>query len=156
MAGGGWSESAGFFDFDNDGKLDLFVVRYLDWNFERSKSCGGEIQSYCPPGEFPAISNILYHNRGDGTFEDVSVKSGIAALKGHGLGVAFADYDGDGFTDIFVTNDVVDHLLLHNNGDGTFSDRALDSGAALTGDGKLMAGMGVVFQDYDNDDRPDW
>lgn len=155
VAGGGWSESAGFFDYDNDGKLDLFVVRYLDWNFERSKSCGGDIQSYCPPGEFPPVSNILYHNRGDGTFEDVSAKSGIGVLKGHGLGLAFADYDGDGFTDIFVTNDVVDHFLFHNNGDGTFSERGLDAGAALTGDGKLMAGMGVVFQDYDNDGRPD-
>jgi len=155
VAGGGWSVSAGFFDYDNDGRLDLFVTRYLDWDPKRSKSCGNSIPAYCPPGEFPAVSNILYHNRGDGTFEDVSVPSGIAAKKGHGLGVAFADYDGDGFTDIFVANDVVEQFLFHNNGNGTFTERALDAGVALTTDGKMISGMGVVFQDYDNDGRPD-
>ena len=108
VAGGGWSVSAGFLDYDNDGKLDLFVTHYLDWDMKRSKPCGVVVRQYCPPGEFPSVSNILYHNRGDGTFEDVSVKSGIAASKGNGLGVAFADYDGDGFTDIFVANDVVE------------------------------------------------
>lgn len=155
VAAGGWSVSAGFLDYDNDGKLDLFVTRYLDWSFEKSKTCGTGKATYCPPGEFPAISNILYHNRGDGTFEDVSVSSGIAALKGHGLGVAFADYDDDGFTDIFVANDVTDQFLFHNNGNGTFSEVGLDSGAALTNDGKMLSGMGVVFQDYDNDLKPD-
>src|SRR6201996_4405471 len=155
VAGGGWSASAGFFDFDNDGKLDLFVTRYLDWSIERSKTCGAERPTYCPPGEFPAVSNILYHNRGDGTFEDVSESSGIAAKKGHGLGVAFADYDGDGFTDIFVANDVAPQFLFHNNGNGTFSEAGLDSGAALTSNGKMLSGMGVAFQDYDNDGLPD-
>jgi hypothetical protein len=155
VAGGGWSVSAGFFDYDNDGKLDLFVTRYLDWDMQHSKFCGKGTPAYCPPGDFPAISNILYHNRGDGTFEDVSVKSGIAAKKGHGLGVAFADYDEDGFTDIVVTNDVVEQYLFHNNGNGTFTERASDAGAALTADGKMLSGMGVVFQDYDNDGRPD-
>jgi enediyne biosynthesis protein E4 len=155
VAGGGWSVSAGFFDYDNDGKLDLFVTRYLDWDTRRSKFCGNATPAYCPPGEFPAISNILYHNRGDGTFEDVSVPSGIAAKKGHALGVAFADYDEDGFTDLFVANDVVEQYLFHNNGNGTFSERALEAGAALTADGKMISGMGVVFQDYDNDGRPD-
>jgi enediyne biosynthesis protein E4 len=155
VAGGGWSASAGFFDYDNDGKLDLFVTRYLDWDMKRSKPCGAVVRQYCPPGEFPPVSSILYHNRGDGTFEDVSVKSGIAAKKGNGLGVAFADYDGDGFTDIFVANDVVEQFLFHNNGDGTFTERGLDAGVALTADGKKLSGMGVVFQDYDNDGRPD-
>jgi enediyne biosynthesis protein E4 len=155
VAGGGWSVSAGFLDYDNDGKLDLFVTRYLDWDTERSKPCGVAIQQYCPPGEFPGISNILYHNRGDGTFEDVSVKSGIAAKKGNGLGVAFADYDGDGFTDIFVANDVAEQFLFHNNGNGTFTEQGLDAGVALTADGKKLSGMGVVFQDYDNDGLPD-
>jgi len=155
VAGGGWSVSAGFFDYDNDGKLDLFVTRYLDWSVESSKTCGAERPTYCPPGEFPAISNILYHNRGDGTFEDVSVSSGIAAKKGHGLGVAFADYDGDGYADIFVANDVTNQFLFHNNGNGTFAETAFDSGAALTNDGKMLSGMGVAFQDYDNDRRPD-
>src|ERR1700678_4214254 len=152
---GGWSCSAGFFDYDNDGRLDLFVTRYLDWSVESSKTCGSERPTYCPPGSFPAITNILYHNRGDGTFEDVSVASGIAAKKGHGLGVAFADYDGDGFTDIFVANDVTDQFLFHNNGNGTFTECGLDSGAALSENGRMPSGMGVVFQDYDNDGRPD-
>jgi len=156
VAAGGWSVSAGFFDYDNDGKLDLFVARYLDWSIEKSKICGNEkAPMYCPPGEFPAVANILYHNRGDGTFEDVSVPSGIAAKKGHGLGVAFADYDGDGYTDIFVANDVTNQFLFHNNGNGTFTETALDAGAALTNDGKMLSGMGVAFQDYDNDGLPD-
>src|ERR1700739_3604299 len=155
VAAGGWSVSAGFFDYDNDGKLDLFVTRYMDWDSDHNKICGSEKPTYCPPGEFPAVSNILYHNRGDGTFEDVSAASGIAAKKGHGLGVAFADYDGDGFTDIFVANDVTNQFLFHNNGNGTFTECALESGAALTSDGKMLSGMGVVFQDYDNDGLPD-
>ncbi len=155
VAAGGWSTSAGFFDFDNDGKLDLFVTRYLDWTVSNSKTCGAEKPTYCPPGEFPAISNILYHNRGDGSFEDVSVASGIAAKKGHGLGVAFADYDGDGFTDVFVANDVTNQFLFHNNGNGTFTESGLDAGVALTSDGKMLSGMGVAFQDYDNDALPD-
>src|SRR5271169_4731116 len=155
VAAGGWSVSAGFFDYDNDGRLDLFVTRYLDWSVEKSKTCGSERATYCPPGTFPAITNVLYHNRGDGTFEDVSIASGIAAKKGHGLGVAFADYDGDGFTDIFVANDATDQFLFHNNGNGKFSEVALDSGAALNNSGKMPSGMGVVFQDYDNDGLPD-
>jgi hypothetical protein len=155
VAAGGWSASAGFFDYDNDGRLDLFVTRYLDWTVEKSKTCGSERPTYCPPGEFPGITNILYHNRGDGTFEDVSVFSGIAAKKGHGLGVAFADYDGDGFTDIFVANDVTNQFLFHNNGNGTFTECGLESGAALSENGKMLSGMGVVFQDYDNDGLPD-
>src|ERR1700721_3709625 len=110
---------------------------------------------YCPPGEFGSTTNILYHNRGDGTFEDVSVASGIAAEKGHGLGVAFADYDGDGFTDIFVANDATDQFLFRNNGNGSFTECGLDSGAALSENGRMPSGMGVVFQDYDNDGRPD-
>jgi enediyne biosynthesis protein E4 len=155
VAAGGWSVSAGFLDYDNDGKLDLFVTRYLDWSVEKSKTCGSEKPTYCPPGEFPPVSNILYHNRGDGTFEDVSVASGIAAKRGHGLGVAFADYDGDGFTDIFVANDATEQFLFHNNGNGTFTECALDSGAALTSNGNMLSGMGVAFQDYDNDGLPD-
>lgn len=156
VAAGGWSASAGFFDYDNDGNLDLFVARYLGWTPETSKTCGRVADPmYCPPGEFPPTTNILYRNRGDGTFENVSAASGIAAKKGHGLGVAFADYDGDGFTDIFVANDATEQFLFHNNGNGTFTEVALDSGAALTSSGKMPSGMGVVFQDYDNDGLPD-
>jgi len=155
VAGGGWSESAGFFDYDNDGKLDLFVTRYMEWDTKHSKTCGGEWRTYCPPEEFPAITSILYHNRGDGTFEDVSRRSGIASKKGRALGVAFADYDDDGFTDIFVANDGMQQFLFHNNGNGTFTERGLEAGAALSEDGRRLSGMGTVFQDYDNDGRPD-
>ena len=155
VAGGGWSVSAGFFDYDNDGKLDLFVTRYMEWDTKHSKDCGGNYHTYCPPEEFPATTNILYHNNGDGTFTDVSAKSGIAAKKGRGLGVAFADYDGDGFTDIYVANDGMQQYLFHNNGNGTFSEVGLEAGAALSEDGRRLSGMGVVFQDYDNDGKPD-
>jgi enediyne biosynthesis protein E4 len=156
VAAGGWSVSAGFFDYDNDGKLDLFVTRYLDWSIEKSKTCGTlKDPMYCQPGEFGAISNVLFHNRGDGTFEDVSEKAGIAAKKGHSLGVAFADYDGDGFTDVFVASDVTQQFLFHNNGNGTFSEVGMEAGAALTNNGQMLSGMGVAFQDYDNDGRPD-
>ena len=155
VAAGGWSVSAGFFDYDNDGKLDLFVTRYMDWDTKHNKDCGGNYHTYCPPAQFPATTNVLYHNRGNGTFEDVSQRSGIAAKKGRALGVAFADYDDDGFTDIFVANDGMQQFLFHNNGDGTFSERGLEAGAALTTDGKPLSGMGATFEDYDNDGRPD-
>jgi hypothetical protein len=155
VAAGGWSASAGFFDFDNDGRLDLFVTRYVVWDESQSKPCGNSPVTYCPPGVFPATTNILYHNLGNGRFADVSDRSGIAAKKARSLGVAFADYDGDGFTDIFVANDAMEQFLFHNNGDGTFSDRALEAGTALSADGGRYAGMGVVFQDYDNDGLPD-
>jgi enediyne biosynthesis protein E4 len=155
VAAGGWSVSAGFFDYDNDGHLDLFVTRYMEWGFKHSKVCGGDWRTYCPPAEFPPTTCVLYRNRGDGTFEDVSQRSGIAAKKGRALGVSFADYDDDGHTDIFVANDGMQQYLYHNNGDGTFTESALESGAALTADGKPLSGMGAVFQDYDNDGRPD-
>ncbi len=155
VAGGGWSVSAGFFDYDNDGRLDLFVTRYMEWDTKHSKICGGDWHTYCPPAEFPATTCILYRNRGDGTFEDVSLHSGIGAKKGRALGVAFADYDEDGYTDVFVSNDGMQQYLYHNNGNGTFTESALESGAALTADGKPLSGMGVVFQDYDNDGRAD-
>jgi hypothetical protein len=152
----GWSTSAGFLDYDNDGHLDLFVTRYLDWTPEKSKTCGRVAEPmYCPPGEFGSATSILYHNRGDGTFENVSAASGISSKPCHGLGVAFADYDGDGFTDIFVANDAIEQFLWHNNGNGTFTEVALNSGAALSSMGKKLSGMGVVFQDYDNDGLPD-
>ncbi|MBV9269181.1 MAG: CRTAC1 family protein [Acidobacteriaceae bacterium] len=155
VSGAGWSVSAGFFDYDNDGHLDLFVTRYMEWDTRHSKSCGGAWNTYCPPAEFPPATNLLYRNRGDGTFEDVSEKSGIAAKKGKALGVAFADYDGDGLTDIFVSNDGMQQYLFHNDGKCHFTECSLDAGAALSTDGKPLSGMGTVFQDYDNDGLPD-
>jgi enediyne biosynthesis protein E4 len=153
VGGGGWSVSAGFVDYDNDGLLDLFVTRYMEWDTRESKVCARN--TYCPPGAFPPTTNLLYRNRGDGTFEDVSARSGIAVKKGRSLGVAFNDYDDDGFADILVANDAMEQFLFHNNGNGTFTDRALDAGTALSDDGKPVSGMGVDFRDYDNDGRPD-
>ena len=154
----GWSASAGFFDADNDGRLDLFVTRYVDWTFEPNRYCGEKkpgYRAYCHPDNYDAVTNLLYHNNGDGTFTDVSARAGIAAASGKGLGVAFADYDDDGFTDVFVANDSVQSFLFHNNGNGTFTELGLLAGVGFNEDGKTFAGMGVDFADYDNDGRPD-
>ena len=154
----GWSASAGFFDYDNDGKLDIFVTRYVDWTFKTNRYCGEHrpgYRAYCHPDNYDGVTNILYHNNGDGTFTDVSVKAGVANPNGKGLGVSFADYDGDGFTDVFVANDSVQCFLYHNNGNGTFSDLGLLAGVGYNEDGKAFAGMGADFTDYDNDGNPD-
>ena len=158
VAGGGWSASAGFFDYDNDGKLDLFVTRYVDWSFKSNRYCGEKrpgYRSYCHPDNYEGVTDILYHNNGDGTFTDVSVKAGIANPNGKGLGVSFADYDDDGFTDIFVANDSVQCFLYHNNGNGTFTEQGLLAGVGYNEDGKTFAGMGTDFSDFDNDGHPD-
>ncbi len=154
----GWSASAGFFDADNDGKLDLFVTRYVEWSFRANRYCGEKkpgYRAYCHPDNYEAVTNVLYRNNGDGTFTDVSAKSGIAAVSGKGLGVAFADYDHDGFTDVYVANDSVQSFLFHNNGNGSFSEAGLLAGVGFNEDGKTFAGMGVDFADYDNDSHPD-
>jgi enediyne biosynthesis protein E4 len=158
VGGGAWSASAGFFDYDNDGKLDLFVTRYVNWTFGNNRYCGEKspgLRAYCHPDNYEGVTNILYHNNGDGTFTDVSAKAGIANPAGKGLGVSFADYDRDGLTDIFVANDSVQSFLYHNNGDGTFSEVGLLTGVGYNEDGKTFAGMGVDFSDYDNDGWPD-
>jgi len=158
VGAGGWSASAGFFDYDNDGKLDLFVTRYLNWSFQTNRYCGEKrpgYRAYCHPDNYDGVTNMLYHNNGDGTFTDVSAKAGIANPVGKGLGVAFADYDDDGYTDIFVANDSVQCFLYHNNGNGTFTEVGLLAGVGYNEDGKTFAGMGADFSDYDNDGRPD-
>ena len=158
VAGGGWSASAGFFDYDNDGKLDLFVTRYVDWSFQNNRYCGEKkpgYRSYCHPDNYEGVTDLLYHNNGDGTFSDVSERSGIAKYVGKGLGVSFADYDNDGFVDVYVANDSVQSFLFHNKGDGTFAEMGLLAGVGFNEDGKTFAGMGVDFADYDNDGRPD-
>jgi hypothetical protein len=153
-----WSVAAGWLDYDNDGWLDLFVVNYVDWTPQTNKFCGDRgrnLQVYCHPKHYRGLANGLYRNRHDGTFEDVSAKSRIAASVGKGMSVAFADYDGDGFTDIFVTNDAIDNVLFHNRGDGTFEEVALLAGVAVPAHGRPVSSMGTDFRDYDNDGWPD-
>ena len=151
----GWSTSAGWFDYDHDGRLDLFVARYMEWDFESgSLFCGGPTsaqRAYCHPDNFKSAANVLFHQRADGTFEDASKSSGITESPGKGLGVAFADFDNDGWTDVFVANDSVRQSLYRNKGDGTFEDIGVISGAAYDEDGKTFAGMGIDCGDFDND-----
>ena len=151
-----WAVTAGWFDYNNDGLLDLFVVNYLNYDIKTAATCTvNKVKAYCSPDAFKALPNILYKNNGDGTFTDASVSSHIAQYPNKGMGVAFADYDGDGLTDIFVSNDTFPNLLLHNNGDGTFTDQALEAGVAYNELGKTVAGMGTEFRDLDNDGKPD-
>lgn len=157
LGASGWSTSAGWFDYDRDGRLDLFVLRYMEWDFESgSLFCGQPAyRAFCHPDNFRPATDLLFHQRADGTFEDVSARSKIADHPGKGLGLAFADFDGDGLADVFVANDSVRQALFRNNGDGTFEDIALISGAGYDEGGKTFAGMGVDAADYDNDGWPD-
>jgi len=151
-----WSISAGWFDYDNDGRLDLFVTNYVNWSLETEPVCKtGDIVAYCSPNSYTGQPNMLFHNNGDGTFTDVSDASGVGKHVGKGMGVVFADYDGDGFTDVFVSNDTYRNFLFHNNGNGTFSEAGILSGVAYNENGKSIAGMGADFRDVDNDGRPD-
>jgi hypothetical protein len=158
LGASGWSASAGFFDYDNDGRLDLFVTRYVEWSFPTNGYCGEKkpgYRAYCHPDNYRGVTNLLYRNNGDGTFADVSTKAGIGAAIGKGLGVAFADYDQDGFTDVYVANDSVQSFLFRNNGAGAFVEEGLLAGVGFNEEGKTFAGMGVDFADYDNDGSPD-
>ncbi len=155
---GEWAVAAGWFDYDRDGRLDLWVVHYAKWSIADDRYCGDAtrgIRIYCHPKYFTGLANTLYRNRGDGTFEDVTAKAGLAKFAGRGMSVAFADYDGDGWPDVFVTNDNMPNFLFHNMGDGTFQEVGLAAGAALRDDGKPVAAMGAEFKDFDNDGRPD-
>ena len=125
-AAGGWSASAGFFDADNDGDLDLFVSRYVTWSFEKNGYCGEKkpgYRAYCHPDNYEGVANVLFRNNGDGTFTDVSAKAGIANPAGKGLGVAFADYDADGRLDVYVANDSVQSVPLSQRRRGHASPR---------------------------------
>ena len=154
--GKAWSITAGWFDYNNDGLLDLLVVNYLDYNMKTAKLCVAQgLPAYCSPIDFLGTPNILYRNNGDGTFTDVSKQSHISEYVGKGMGISFADYDNDGFTDVFISNDTFQNYLLHNNGDGTFTEVGLLAGVAYTGFGNAVAGMGTDFRDLDNDGRPD-
>lgn len=154
----GWATSAGFFDADNDGDLDLLILRYMRWRFDVDHRCGMEAshgRSYCHPDLFPPESNVFYRNNGDGTFSDASASSGIAHHAGKGLGLAFADYDQDGWTDIAIANDSHRQFLFRNLGNGKFSEEALIAGTAFDDHGAEFAGMGILFEDLDDDSLAD-
>ena len=147
-----WSVSAGWFDYDNDGKLDLFVVNYCVWSPQREPPCMiGKARTYCHPKYYAGLPNSLYHNNGDGTFADVSAASGIAQRVGKGMGVSFLDFDLDGRLDVFVTNDTVPNFLFRNEGNGKFREVALTAGVALNDDGRAVSSMGIDARDIDND-----
>jgi tetratricopeptide (TPR) repeat protein len=155
----GWTTGAAFLDYNNDGCLDLFVSRYLEWNFATGGMfCGYQKpggRAYCHPDEFKPVSNYLFRGNCKGGFSDESEASHIAASKGKGLGVALADFDGDGFPDIYVANDSYPQFLFRNNGDGTFTETGTKAGVAYNEDGHTFSGMGVAISDIDNDGVPD-
>jgi hypothetical protein len=153
-----WSIGAAWLDFDNDGLLDLFVVNYVQWTPSFDVFCGDQqrgIRTYCHPRLFEGTANRLYRNLGGGRFEDVSERSGIARHKGKGMAVSVLDYDGDGYPDLFVTNDKIPNFLFHNLRNGTFKEVALDAGVALADTGQDMSSMGTDARDFDNDGHPD-
>jgi hypothetical protein len=161
VADPGYSSSAAFFDFDRDGDLDLYVCHYLDWTPRVEHPCLGfnGVRGYCRPGEYSPQSDSLFRNDGVArggqvTFTDVSERAGMRSVEGPGLGVVTADFDGDGWTDVYVANDQKPNHLWMNAGDGTFREEALIRGAALNDLGLASAGMGVATEDFDDDD--DW
>ena len=146
-----WSVSASFGDYNLDGYLDLYVANYLEYQVETAHACLLEgVHIYCGPHEYPGAQDTLYRNNGDGTFTDVTARSGVRNA-GKGLGVLFTDYNNDGYPDIFVANDAVQDFLYRNNGDGTFTDAAITAGIAYNSEGRATASMGIANGDYNND-----
>lgn len=153
-----WAVSAGWFDYDRDGDLDLFLANYVHWNPATEPQCGDllrKVPTYCHPKMYQGTANQLYRNNGDGTFTDVSQQAGIAKAIGKGMGLSIADVDGDGWPDVFVGNDTVPNFLFFNNGDGTFREAAFEAGVALNDDGLALSAMGADLRDIDNDGKPD-
>jgi len=158
VGGGGWSASACFFDYDRDGWLDLLVSRYLLWDFADNPHCGGYglgKRAYCHPDQFKPTTHLLFRNNRDGTFSDVSRESGIGNLPGYGLGVAVNDYDRDGWPDLLIANDNRPQQLFRNLKNGKFDEIGLVSGVAFDENGRTFSGMGVDFEDFNNDGWPD-
>lgn len=151
LADAGWSASASFVDYDRDGYLDLYVTHYLDFTVRGNRECfdpAGE-HDYCPPTAFKPVLHRLHRNLGNGKFQDVTQAAGIGGAVGPGLGVICADFNGDGWPDIYAANDGAANLLWLNNGNGTFREAALLSGVAYSEDGVARAGMGVTAGDFD-------
>jgi hypothetical protein len=148
---GGFSTGAVWFDYDNDGKLDLYVSHYVDWSIATDQTCAldGKHKSYCTPELYKGQSGTLYHNLGNGRFEDVTRKAGLFDATGKSLGIAVLDFDDDGWLDLFVANDTQPNKLYRNNHDGTFTESAVTAGMAYSDAGKARAGMGVDAADYD-------
>ncbi|HEY6189995.1 MAG TPA: VCBS repeat-containing protein, partial [Pyrinomonadaceae bacterium] len=149
------STSAAFFDYDRDGHLDLFVCNYVEWSPDKDQFCtlDGKNKSYCTPQSYKGQSSTLYHNRGNGTFENATQRAGLFDPTGKALGVALLDYDNNGLTDLFVACDTEPNKLYKNNGNGTFTDEALTAGVAFSEAGTPRAGMGVDTADYDGSGR---
>jgi len=151
---GAWATAAGWFDYDRDGKLDLLVANYVKYDMEHNVVCGDptpELRAYCHPDSFPGTSPRLYRNNGDGTFADVTAAARLTNPDGKSLGVALADLDGDGWTDVFIANDTQRNFVYFNKGDGTFQDASYSSGAGFSDDGKTEAGMSAGAGDIDGD-----
>jgi hypothetical protein len=148
-----WSASCAFGDIDNDGNVDLYVTNYVDFSVNNNKYCvySGDARVYCHPNVYNGEPDILYRNNGNGTFSDVSRSAGIYRPDGKGLGVVFGDYDGDGWTDVYVANDSTPNFLFHNKGKGIFEDVGLAAGVAVGIDGQPLAGMGTDMGDVNGD-----
>jgi hypothetical protein len=152
----GWSAGAAFLDFDRDGFLDLYVADYLDFTLKNNVRCeAAGVRTYCHPSEYNGVTGHLYRNNRDGTFKDVSVAAGISKKVGKGLGVVAADFNRDGWTDLYVANDSVANFLFLNQKNGSFKEVAELSGAAYNALGTAQAGMGVATHDYDGNGFPD-
>jgi len=152
-----WSVGAGWFDYNNDGLLDLFVVNYCNWEVNKDPYCSAKegTRGYCHPRYYAPMHNTLYRNNGDGTFTDVSEEVGIAQYLGKGMSVTFADYDGDGYLDAFVANDTTQNFLFHNLKGKKFEEVGLTAGVGYTPYGVARSGMGADFRDVNNDGLPD-
>jgi hypothetical protein len=150
------SIGAAWFDYDNDGLLDLVVSDYTHWTPAKDQVCKLKgVEGYCSPRMYEGSIQRLYHNLGNGKFEDVSEKSGFSKHIGKGMGIGIADYNGDGLMDVFISNDTLRNLLFLNRGDGTFQEAALGWGAAYNDDGASVSGMGCDAKDFDNDGQTD-
>jgi len=153
---GKWAASAAWFDYDRDGLLDLVVTNYTEFSFDDPKKCEIKgVRSYCAQVAYKGMPLTLYHNNGDGTFTDVSARSGFDKLIGRGLGVVAVDFNDDGWPDLFVARDASPNLLLINSKDTTFKDAALDAEVAYDANGNAKAGMGVDAGDVNGDGVPD-